>query len=399
MDPFTAGGDGRHLTWRDLPPTPPTGPIQLTEPAPATGPIEPPLAPSPAPRRRRSRTPLILGAGALVGLLALGGILVVADPLAATDATSPDQTAGAVAPTNPPANPGGSNGGTAQGNGSEPLADTAAKILPSVVQIETGSGLGSGFVADENGDILTAAHVVSGSSQVTIKLQDGSTVSGTVAASDASIDTAVVKVSQSGLPALTLGDSSQVRVGQVAIAVGSPFGLDETVTSGIVSALNRTLQTETGQTLNGLIQTDAPINPGNSGGPLTDRNGAVIGINDAIASTSGQSAGVGFAVPINDAKTLLTKVQSGSLGSQSQPGTGNGQGNSGQGNSGTDPFGGTSPFGNGTSPFGDLNPFGNGNGNSTSPFDGTNPFDSPLFQWFWQQIQPQLNGGQSGSGQ
>ena len=191
-----------------------------------------------------------------------------------------------------------------------------------------------------------------------------------------------------------------MRVGQQAVAVGSPFGLDETVTSGIVSALNRTLQTQTGQQLSGLIQTDAPINPGNSGGPLTDRNGAVIGINDAIASTSGQSAGVGFAVPINDAKTLLTKVQNGSLGSQSQPGTGNGQGDTGQngtGPGGSDPFGGIDPFGNGgTSPFGDINPFGNG---GTSPFGESDPFNSPLFQWFWQQIVPQLNPGQSGAGQ
>ena len=201
------------------------------------------------------------------------------------------------------------NGGSAQGGsqpapdpgssappsgtaGSEPLADTAARILPSVVQIETGVGLGSGFVADGSGDILTANHVVEGSTQVTVKLQDGSTVQGTVVASDPSIDTAVVKIDRTDVPPLQLGDSDQVRVGQAAIAVGSPFGLDETVTSGIVSALNRTLQTQGGQ-LSGLIQTDAPINPGNSGGPLTDRDGTVIGINDAIASTSGQSWGSG----------------------------------------------------------------------------------------------------------
>ncbi len=273
-------------------------------------------------------------------------------------------------------------------------------------------------MADTNGDILTANHVVDGSTTVTVKLQDGSTVQGTVVATDPSIDSAVVKIDRTDIPALTLADSDQVRVGQQAIAVGSPFGLDETVTSGIVSALNRTLQAQGSQQLTGLIQTDAPINPGNSGGPLTDRDGSVIGINDAIASTSGQSSGVGFAVPINDAKALLAKVQNGAVGNQSDPNSGGqsgtGQnGTGGSGGSGTDPFGGLfGQGGNGTDPFGGL--FGQGNGGSgTDPFgglfgqggngtdpnaNGTSPFNSQFFQWFLQQIAPQLQG-QSGVGQ
>ncbi|MGZ6270604.1 MAG: S1C family serine protease [Candidatus Limnocylindrales bacterium] len=387
MDPLDTGGEGRHLTWRDLPATPPIGPTWIAEPAaPDLGSAPVGLAPSPRPRRRT--TFFALGGGAVAGVLALIALLVVANPLTASgpDPVAGRGGAGAASPTAP------SNGGTGAAptqppsgtSGSEPLADTAARILPSVVQIETSAGLGAGFVADTNGDILTAGHVVSGSSQVTVKLQDGSTTSGTVVASDATIDTAVVKVERTDLPALTLGDSSQVRVGQQAIAVGSPFGLDETVTSGIVSALDRSLQTQTSQ-LSGLIQTDAPINPGNSGGPLTDRNGAVIGINDAIASTSGQSSGVGFAIPINDAKALLVKVQNGSLGSQQQPqagGSGGSGGSGGTGQGGSDPFGGSNPFGN-------IDP----------NQGGSDPFNSPLFQWFLQHVLPQLNQGQSGAGQ
>ena len=210
MDPLNPGGEHRHLTWRDLPPTPPTGPILLADPAATSAPPAPAVLP-PAPRRR-GRTALVLGAGALAGLLALGGILAVANPLSASDNNpgSGQSGLGAANPTAPSTSGSGSTAApSAPSNqsGSEPLADVAAKILPSVVQIETGGGLGSGFVADANGDILTAAHVVSGASQVTVKLQDGTSVAGTVAASDASIDTAVVKVAQAGLPALELGDS------------------------------------------------------------------------------------------------------------------------------------------------------------------------------------------------
>ena len=168
-----------------------------------------------------------------------------------------------------------------------------------------------------------------------------------MAAVDTSIDSAVVQISRTDLPALPLADSDKVRVGQIVIAVGSPFGLDQTVTNGIVSALNRSITTEEGP-MTGLIQTDAPINPGNSGGPLSDRTGAVIGINDAIPSSSGGSNCVGFAVPINEAAALLQKVKDGTS-------QGVAQGN------GTNPNG----TGNGTDP--------NGSGNGTDPFSGTNP--------------------------
>ncbi len=430
MGSIESGEERRHLTWRDLPPTPPTGYAWSVDPQPAPA-VEPPAPRSG--RRIRGRT---VAVGVIAAALCTVGIVaaVAAPSLAgsgsgtALTAGSSDQSlGGGAAPTQAPG-AGGSNGSgpgaTSQPgatsrpttppsgtSGSEPLADTAARILPSVVQIETGGGLGSGFVADTKGDILTANHVVEGASQVTVKLQDGSSVAGTVVATDPSIDVAVVRIDRTDIAPLTLADSDQVRVGQVAIAVGSPFGLDETVTSGIVSALNRTLDTGTSQQT-GLIQTDTPINPGNSGGPLTDKDGNVIGINDAIASTSGQSSGVGFAIPINQAKTLLQQAQDGTA---SQPQTGqNGTGNSG-GGSGTDPFGGL--FGNGTNPFGNgTNPFGNGTDPFGGLFGGTDPFGSngsngsggsggngssqqdQLFQWFFGQVLPGLQG-QSGANQ
>ena len=168
-----------------------------------------------------------------------------------------------------------------------------------------------------------------------------------------------------------------------------------------MSALNRTLPTQGGQ-LSGLIQTDAPINPGNSGGPLTDRDGTVIGINDAIASTSGQSSGVGFAVPINDAKRLLEQVQNGTAAAP-QGGQG-GQGN--PGGQGGSPFGRINPFGNG-GPFGGLNPFGNTDPNGNAdPNGNTDPrqdlqdiLNDPLFQWFLQQVLPELDQNQPGATQ
>jgi putative serine protease PepD len=424
MTPIEPGDERRHLTWRDLPPTPPTGSAwSAAEPQPA-----PVYAAAPQPRRTPRRRTLAIGAAA-IALCTVGVVAAIAAPslasgpaTALTGSPSDQSLNGGSAPTQAPG-AGGTGNGSQPGatsqpttppagtSGSEPLADTAARILPSVVQIETGSGLGSGFVADTKGDILTANHVVEGSRQVSVKLQDGSTVAGTVVATDPSIDVAVVRIDRTDIAPLTLADSDQVRVGQVAIAVGSPFGLDETVTSGIVSALDRTLDTGATQQT-GLIQTDTPINPGNSGGPLTDKDGNVIGINDAIASTSGQSSGVGFAIPINQAKTLLEQAQNGTA-TQPQTGQSNGNGGSnGSNGNGTDPFGGLFGNGNGTDPFGGLfgngngtDPFGGlfGNGNGTSPFGNSDPNSGnsqqdQLFQWFFDQVLPGLQG-QSGANQ
>lgn len=170
-------------------------------------------------------------------------------------------------------------------------------------------GQGSGFIVNADGTILTNAHVVSGADRVTVILKDGRRVEGTVRGADEVTDLAVVKISGGDLPVATLADSDQVQVGDWAIAVGNPFGLDNTVTLGIVSTLNRS------SALAGIpdkrldfIQTDAAINPGNSGGPLLNENGEVIGINTAIRANA---AGIGFAIPINKAKEVIPQLSRG----------------------------------------------------------------------------------------
>jgi S1-C subfamily serine protease len=192
------------------------------------------------------------------------------------------------------------------------------KAVPGVVTITTelarrgrvGEGTGSGIVLDTTGNILTNAHVIAGASQVQVTFSDGKTAAATVAGSSTSADLAVVHVSvaASSLHPLALGDSNMVRVGDAAYAIGAPFGLPESMTAGIVSGLNRSNKS-TG--LNGLIQTDAPINPGNSGGALVNAQGQVIGINDSIESPVAGNVGVGFAIPVNAVKQLLSSLEGG----------------------------------------------------------------------------------------
>jgi len=183
----------------------------------------------------------------------------------------------------------------------EPVAAVAASLLPSVVQIETNTGLGTGVIYDEDGFILTAAHVVEGTSDVVVRLADGTRVRGDVVGADPATDVAVVRANSRNLDEAPLAIGVPVRVGQIAVAIGSPFGLEQTVTAGVVSAVDRSIPTDNGQSITNMIQTDAPINPGNSGGALADRQGRVIGLNDAIRSDSGVNAGVGFAIPIDTA--------------------------------------------------------------------------------------------------
>lgn len=172
-------------------------------------------------------------------------------------------------------------------------------------------GEGSGFVWDTEGHIVTNHHVVAGADTVRVSFADDTAVEGKVLGSDPNVDLAVVKVD---LPAeqltpVALGDSDSLRVGQMAVAIGNPFGLENTMTVGIISALGRTIPSGTSQfSIPEVIQTDAAINPGNSGGPLLDREGRVIGINTQIVSRSGSNAGVGFAVPINIAKRVVPEL-------------------------------------------------------------------------------------------
>jgi putative serine protease PepD len=250
-----------------------------------TGPL-PPFPPEP-PRRSRKPGASTIAAGILAALLLVtGGFL-------ASELTHEDPTETPTIQSAPP-------GPVSARTGGERVAAVAKALLPSVVQLETGTGLGSGVVYDEGGLILTAAHVVEGSTDVTVRLSDGRRVDGEVLGTDPATDIAVIDADAENLEAATLAIDVPLEVGQTAIAIGSPFGLESSVTAGIVSAVGRTLSTQDGGAVS-TVQTDAPINPGNSGGALVDRTGRVIGINDAILSDGGDNAGIGFAIPIDTA--------------------------------------------------------------------------------------------------
>lgn len=167
--------------------------------------------------------------------------------------------------------------------------------------------IGSGFIIDEQAHVVTNNHVVEGATQVTVTLYDGSAYPGEVVGADPELDVAVVRFDPQGraLTELRLGDSSLVQVGQQAYALGSPFGLEGTLTVGIVSGLNRPVPSESGFIIRDLIQTDTAINTGNSGGPLLNSSGEVIGINVLILSPTGGSVGVGFAIPANSARRVI----------------------------------------------------------------------------------------------
>jgi S1-C subfamily serine protease len=209
--------------------------------------------------------------------------------------------------------------------GSNVIADAVAKVGPAVVRIDTlkrmvnplgglfGSGAtiqqqqgqGSGFITRSDGIVLTNAHVVEGASEVSVTLPDGRSFSGKVLGSDPVTDVAVVRVAARGLPVAALGDSSKVKPGEWAIAIGNPLGLDNTVTAGIISAIQRTNALGEGQRVP-YLQTDAAINPGNSGGPLINDRGQVIGINTAIRRAPG--AGLSFAIPITVARQIAAQI-------------------------------------------------------------------------------------------
>jgi len=171
-------------------------------------------------------------------------------------------------------------------------------------------GTGSGFIIDDQGYILTNNHVVADADRLEVTLADKTRVRARLIGRDPHNDLAVIKIDvpREKLNPLRLGDSNRLQVGQLAIAIGNPFGLDRTVTRGVISSLGRTLRAESGRVMRGIIQTDAAINPGNSGGPLLNSKGEVIGINTAIFSPSGGNVGIGFAIPINTAKRLLPEL-------------------------------------------------------------------------------------------
>lgn len=189
-------------------------------------------------------------------------------------------------------------------------------------QFRIQSGLGSGFIIDDEGHILTNEHVIRGADEIEVTLSDGRKLKGTVKGFDTTADLALVKVDEEDLPKAVLGDSEKVRTGEWTLAIGNPFAFGvftnnsmPTVTVGVVSAVHRTLSRAgvSGRYYGDLIQTDAAINPGNSGGPLVNLDGEVIGINAAIISPSGASAGIGFAIPVNRAKDILPYLKEGKV--------------------------------------------------------------------------------------
>jgi len=211
--------------------------------------------------------------------------------------------------------------------GTADVSSIAKAVIPAIVNINvrlTGAassasggateGIGSGMIYTQDGYIITNNHVVEGAQTITVTLADGQNFPAKKIGSDAEFDVAVVKIDKTGLPVLPTGDSGNLAVGQLVVAVGSPLGFEQSVTSGIISALHRNVGTGSssgGQILTDMIQTDTSINPGNSGGALCDSNGKAIGMNTLIASQSGGSVGLGFASPINNVKHVADDVIAG----------------------------------------------------------------------------------------
>lgn len=287
----------RARTWRDIPPSPPLG---VPLPPPTAAPDDPD---SPAPRRRTGvRVVAVVVVLALIGggaaALFAGGDDPEATPTSTTVAR--DEAEQESTPTTEPATSGVAPAGSPE--------QVAKSVGPSVVQIEANGEIGSGVIYDGAGLVLTAHHVVAAGETFNVTLNDGKKLTGRVVGRQPARDLAVLAVeTDETLPAAKLGGDG-LAIGQPVVALGSPFGYQASVTSGIISGLNRQL-TIGSTTLTGLIQTDAAINPGNSGGPLVDAKNRVIGINTAIATTSGGSNGVGFAVPIPDARDLMDEVE------------------------------------------------------------------------------------------
>lgn len=306
--PSTGGEPPVRPTWLDEPRVPPTEP-----------PVGPPVwgaasasSPMPSAAGRKSNVswwkPALLGGlvGALVAAAVAGGIVAAAvdDDTVARPTTVPAQK-------DDPARPASTLGGMGLD-----VAGVLDVVEPAVVSIEVRTsdgrdGAGSGMVIREDGLVLTNAHVVDGAAEIQVNLPDGTTSPAKLVGSIPTQDVAVVKIDDAaGLATVELGDSSALVVGDEVVAVGNALGLGDTptVTTGIVSALDRSIPAETGVTLNDLVQTDAAINPGNSGGPLLNVNGEVVGVNTAIA---GGAENIGFAIAIDAVEPLIEGIIAG----------------------------------------------------------------------------------------
>jgi S1-C subfamily serine protease len=263
-----------------------------------------------------------------VAAAVMGGGVTAAALLGAGVVDSGDQ----VTVMAPPISPKGSTAVAASAPGGMSAREIYRRRAPGVVFIEaqtidtdpspfdvfdspqTAESTGSGFVIDEDGLILTNAHVVDGATDIRVTFSDRHTMTATPVGKDADTDLALLRVdpAELDLKPLELGDSESVQVGDPTIAIGNPFGLERTLTTGVVSALQRRLTAPSGFAIDNVIQTDAALNPGNSGGPLLDAGGRVIGINSQIATGgdgSGGSVGIGFAVPVNTAKHVIPQLE------------------------------------------------------------------------------------------
>jgi S1-C subfamily serine protease len=279
------------------------------------------MTPVMSPEKQRTG-PSTLVAGVLGGLivLVLGAVLIATDVIDTGDSRTVVRQQAPI--SQPASDPSAGGGRTVQdiyrveGPGVAFIQAQGVSESSPFGQ-EQGTATGSGFVVDEDGTIVTNAHVVDGADQVTVSFEEGGeAIDAEVSGVDPDTDLAVLKIDPSEVEDLTvlpLGDSSDLEVGDPVVAIGNPFGLQRTVTTGIVSALQRQIDAPSGFSISNVIQTDASINPGNSGGPLLDAQGRVIGINSQIATGGGGqgSVGIGFAVPINTAKDLLPQLRQG----------------------------------------------------------------------------------------
>jgi S1-C subfamily serine protease len=242
----------------------------------------------------------------VVGALAVAGV-IDDDPAPVTKAAAPPSPPASSSPKSSASSP----------KAGESISDIYKRVSAGVVFVQAGqSATGSGFVYDDQGHVVTNDHVVEDANSFQVRIgADTKPIPARLVGKDPSSDLAVLKVDpgavKGGLQPIELGDSDALEPGDQTIAIGSPFGLEGTVTTGIVSSLGRTIEAPNGFPIANAIQTDAAINPGNSGGPLLDGNGRVIGVNSQIKSGSGSNSGVGFAVPVSTVKFVVPQIENG----------------------------------------------------------------------------------------
>jgi S1-C subfamily serine protease len=273
-----------------------------------TQPAISPPAKEPAPKRARPQVLPLAIAAVLGGGVAAAAVVAVSDHSSTTKTVieAPAASAAAPATSTPTAAPPAASGSD------ETIAAIYRNAAPGVVTVTRGNGQGSGFVIDRQGYLLTNAHVVDASGPITVSFSNGDRVDAQLVGADQSTDVAVLKVNEpsDALRPIPLGDSASVQVGDPVVAIGNPFGYDRTITSGIVSAVARQIQSPNGYPINNAIQTDAAINHGNSGGPLLNMQGEVIGISSQIADSGvNANVGVGFAIPIDLVKSVAADLR------------------------------------------------------------------------------------------